>query len=148
MSTHRSRAVAVTLSVLAATATGVHGLTDGACTASAQERSRPQKNLGQQQREDSLKADKARKSGEMGTQPATSPETSAAPGLNATNPVQGIQTALKAHGHDPGPIDGVMGRRTQDALRAYQTAQHLKVTGRIDDATLDRLGIRPAARNP
>jgi hypothetical protein len=40
-----------------------------------------------------------------------------------------------------------MGRRTQDALRAYQTAQHLKVTGRIDEATLDKLGIRPA-RNP
>ena len=34
-----------------------------------------------------------------------------------------------------------MGRRTQEALRAYQTAQHLTATGRIDKATLDRLGV-------
>ena len=110
----------------------------------AQER----KNIGQQQREDSLKADEARKSGEMGTQPSVSPDTGAARGLNSTNPMQSIQEALKANGHDPGPIDGVMGRRTQDALRAYQAAQHLKVTGRIDEATAAKLGIRPAARNP
>jgi peptidoglycan hydrolase-like protein with peptidoglycan-binding domain len=119
-----------------------------ASRADAQESARPPKNIGQQQREDSLKADKARKSGELGSQPIASPDPSGTLRQNSTNSVQGIQAALKANGHDPGPIDGVMGRRTQDALRAYQTEQHLKATGRIDQETLDKLGVRPAARQP
>lgn len=147
MATYRSAVFVWAVCTLAFAASGLPWIYY-ASRVDAQERSRPQKNIGQQQREDSLKADQARKSGEMGTRPAASPDPSAAPARNSTNPVQGIQAALKAHGHDPGPIDGVMGRRTQDALRAYQTAQHLKVTGRIDEATLDRLGIRPAPRNP
>ena len=147
MATHRRAVFVWSVCALAASALGLPWV-GGAPRTDAQERSRPQKNIGQQQREDSLKADKARQSGEMGTRPSASPDSPATLGLNTTNPVQGVQVALKAHGHDPGPIDGVMGRRTQDALRAYQTAQHLKVTGRIDEATLDKLGVRPAGRNP
>jgi peptidoglycan hydrolase-like protein with peptidoglycan-binding domain len=50
------------------------------------------------------------------------------------------QEALKQAGHDPGPIDGVVGARTTAALRAYQQAQGLQPTGRLDDETLARLG--------
>jgi peptidoglycan hydrolase-like protein with peptidoglycan-binding domain len=147
MATHRSTVFVWAVCALPAAASGLLWIGCASST-DAQERSRPQKNIGQQQREDSLKADQARKSGELGTQPSASQDPSAVLSPNSTNPVQSVQAALKAHGHDPGPIDGVMGRRTQDALRAYQTAQHLKVTGRIDQGTLDKLGIRPAARNP
>ena len=51
-----------------------------------------------------------------------------------------VQKALKANGHDPGPIDGVDGPRTAAALKAYQKAQGLEATGRLDDATLAKLG--------
>ena len=51
-------------------------------------------------REDSLKADQARKSGEMGTQPST-PDLLAGRPRSSTNPGQRLQAALKAHGHDP-----------------------------------------------
>jgi hypothetical protein len=35
-----------------------------------------------------------------------------------TEQVRQIQETLKAQGQDPGPIDGVMGARTQEALRS------------------------------
>jgi peptidoglycan hydrolase-like protein with peptidoglycan-binding domain len=49
------------------------------------------------------------------------------------------QKSLKQRGHDPGPIDGVNGPRTIAALKAYQQAQGLEATGRLDDATLGKL---------
>jgi len=54
--------------------------------------------------------------------------------------VERVQKALKQMGHDPGPIDGVMGAHTRDALRAYQTKQGLDATGQLDDATRAKLG--------
>jgi len=35
--------------------------------------------------------------------------------------VRAAQEALRDMGHDPGPIDGIMGRRTKAALRRYAT---------------------------
>jgi hypothetical protein len=55
--------------------------------------------------------------------------------------VKRVQEALKAQGHDPGPIDGVMGPQTQDALRAYQRSQNLTETGRLDPETSEKLGV-------
>ena len=52
-----------------------------------------------------------------------------------------LQQALKEKGHDPGEIDGVMGRRTQQALRDYQRANNLSASGRLDRATAEALGI-------
>jgi hypothetical protein len=55
--------------------------------------------------------------------------------------VRHIQEALKAQGHDPGPVDGMMGPQTQEAIRAYQRAQNLTETGRLDAQTSEKLGI-------
>jgi hypothetical protein len=55
--------------------------------------------------------------------------------------VKQVQEALKAQGHDPGPIDGVMGPQTQEALRAYQRAQNITETGRLDPETSEKLGV-------
>ncbi len=55
--------------------------------------------------------------------------------------VRQVQEALKAQGHDPGPIDGVMGPQTQEAIRAYQRSQNLTETGRLDAQTTEKLGI-------
>lgn len=56
--------------------------------------------------------------------------------------VRQIQETLKAQGQDPGPIDGVMGQRTQAALRAYQGSNNLTATGRADAQTMEKLGLR------
>ena len=50
-----------------------------------------------------------------------------------------IQQALQAKGYNPGPIDGIHGPRTSAALRDFQKAEGLKVTGRVDGDTRARL---------
>ncbi len=50
-----------------------------------------------------------------------------------------IQKALAAKGFDPGNIDGVWGRRTAAAVRAFQTANHLLVDGVVGPITAKAL---------
>lgn len=50
-----------------------------------------------------------------------------------------IQQALKAKGYDPGPIDGVRGRRTIGAITAFQTAERLEADGLVGPKTAARL---------
>ena len=54
--------------------------------------------------------------------------------------VEEMQKALKAQGHDPGEIDGVIGPKTVSALKAFQRQHGLEATGRPDDATLTKFG--------
>jgi peptidoglycan hydrolase-like protein with peptidoglycan-binding domain len=58
--------------------------------------------------------------------------------------VKKVQTALKDKGQDPGPIDGVMGPKTKAAIKAYQSANNMKATGRLDPETAKSLGVEPA----
>ncbi len=53
-----------------------------------------------------------------------------------------VQSALKSKGFDPGPIDGLMGPRTNRALREFQIQKDIQVTGEINKETLGRLGIK------
>jgi Putative peptidoglycan binding domain len=52
------------------------------------------------------------------------------------------QERLKAAGYNPGPIDGVLGPLTREALRRYQASQGLPTTGALDEAT--RQGLLPS----
>ncbi len=54
--------------------------------------------------------------------------------------VQDIQRALKAAGYNPGPIDGVIGSATMQALKAFQRDKNL-AEGQITLETLKALGI-------
>ncbi|MDO5288717.1 MAG: peptidoglycan-binding domain-containing protein [Pseudomonadota bacterium] len=45
------------------------------------------------------------------------------------------QTLLSGMGYDPGPTDGLAGRRTAAALRAFQQDHGLPTSGQLDDAT-------------
>ena len=48
----------------------------------------------------------------------------------STDPaVRDLQAALKALGHDPGPIDGVFGAMTESAVRAFQQQRGIAVDG-------------------
>lgn len=53
--------------------------------------------------------------------------------------VREAQTLLKAHGFDPGRIDGDMGRNTTDAVRRFQTSRGIRVDGVIGPETMREL---------
>ncbi|MFH1641247.1 MAG: peptidoglycan-binding domain-containing protein [Candidatus Omnitrophota bacterium] len=54
--------------------------------------------------------------------------------------VKQIQTALANAGYNPGKIDGKTGRRTREAIRAFQSANNLMVDGRVGKKTWAKLG--------
>jgi peptidoglycan hydrolase-like protein with peptidoglycan-binding domain len=49
--------------------------------------------------------------------------------------VRDLQEALKALGHDPGPVDGVFGAKTERAIRAFQQARGITVDGVVGRVT-------------
>ena len=55
--------------------------------------------------------------------------------------VKKVQELLIQKNYNPGPADGVIGKKTSIALEKYQRDHHIFVTGRIDDATLMSLGL-------
>ena len=59
--------------------------------------------------------------------------------------VRDAQVALRDAGYEPGRIDGVMGPKTQAAIREFQASHGLPQTGRLDEATRQQLF---AARTP
>ena len=54
-------------------------------------------------------------------------------------PIMQAQVVLDREGFGPGIIDGKMGMSTENALRGYQEANDLDVTGKLDDATKEAL---------
>jgi hypothetical protein len=63
------------------------------------------------------------------------PDLLLTPTRYALTTTRGVQSALAELGHDPGPIDGVMGPRTRDAVMAFQRAAGLVVDGVVGPAT-------------
>ena len=55
--------------------------------------------------------------------------------FNQLSDWRGRQAALEALGYDPGPIDGIFGPRTEDALMRFQNGFGLVSTGRWDAET-------------
>lgn len=75
-----------------------------------------------------------------------------APGSSASMPgaqtslhgeatVRQVQEALLKAGYDPGPIDGMMGPRTEQALSRFQQAKGLSSSANLDAPTLSALGV-------
>lgn len=58
---------------------------------------------------------------------------------------QWLQSWLTAHGYPVGVIDGVIGPKTRAALRAFQAARGLQVTGSADALTVDALRLSSTA---
>jgi peptidoglycan hydrolase-like protein with peptidoglycan-binding domain len=50
-----------------------------------------------------------------------------------------VQRRLNAAGYGAGPADGMLGPRTERALRRFQAANNLEPSGEVDAATLLRL---------
>ncbi|MGX9147680.1 TerB N-terminal domain-containing protein [Mesorhizobium sp. 128a] len=75
-----------------------------------------------------------------------------ATGLSVTDPATAqesqhsarqIQQALADHGYDLGTADGIWGRRSISALKAFQKANNLPQTGTLDEATSAALFPQP-----
>lgn len=69
-------------------------------------------------------------------------------GRMAATDVTATQQALRDKGYDPGPVDGMWGPKTAKAVRDYQKAEGLTVTGRMDTTTADRLGVKMSPASP
>src|SRR5918996_2781898 len=67
----------------------------------------------------------------------------AAPVASGASPqTAALQVGLRAHGFDPGPVDGVRGPMTRRALLAFQRKRGLECDGKLDPATRRALGRR------
>jgi hypothetical protein len=49
------------------------------------------------------------------------------------------QAWLKAFGFDPGPLDGLPGRKTADAVKRYRSARQMEETGSLDRSVLQQV---------
>jgi putative peptidoglycan binding protein len=95
----------------------------------------------------SLGGSQSERTGETGVPlPEGSPHSGTvekgAAGQSSMNNVKQAQQALKEKGYDPGPVDGVMGARTKEAIKSFQSASNLQATGTLDAETSQQLGIR------
>ena len=56
------------------------------------------------------------------------------------------QKQLKASGYHPGPLDGMWGGKTEAALKKFQQARGLDITGELDENTKYALGLTQAPK--
>jgi Transglycosylase SLT domain/Putative peptidoglycan binding domain/LysM domain len=63
-------------------------------------------------------------------------------GLASSGRIAALQVGLRAHGFDPGPIDGVRGQLTTRALLRFQRAKGIRPTGLVGRGTRRALGAR------
>jgi peptidoglycan hydrolase-like protein with peptidoglycan-binding domain len=65
--------------------------------------------------------------------------------LLARDMIQQAQVQLKVAGYDPGRADGIFDEKTSAAVRQYQAANGLPVSGQLDEPT--RLVMFPGFNN-
>ena len=53
--------------------------------------------------------------------------------------IKQVQEQLRSMGHDAGPADGIMGPKTQAAVKEFQESKGLQASGRLDSQTLAAL---------
>lgn len=59
--------------------------------------------------------------------------------LDPIDTITGFQTRLNNLGFGAGAVDGVLGPRTRTAIRRFQESLAIKVTGEMDEQTMDEL---------
>jgi len=67
---------------------------------------------------------------------------------NADELIRSVQSKLSRLGYYKGKVDGSPGSVTSAAIRRYQLAQKLKVTGEVNQQTLAQLGLGATAPAP
>ncbi|MDC0948381.1 peptidoglycan-binding domain-containing protein [Gammaproteobacteria bacterium] len=61
------------------------------------------------------------------------------PDSSTRDGVREIQQRLADRGYSPGPIDGLFGPQTREAMRAFQQSESLAADGQFNDVSLQRL---------
>jgi len=91
--------------------------------------------------------DPAWKQGSTGAnKPAPAPIARAAPApAPDRETVAGIQSRLSYLGYNPGPVDGIYGKQTARAIRAFQKDHGLEVDGQISTSLEDHVMVAPKA---
>jgi len=56
-----------------------------------------------------------------------------------------IQIKLKDLGYNPGPLDGIWGQKTEEAVKGFQRDNGLAATGEIDQGTKAKLDFETPA---
>jgi localization factor PodJL len=74
--------------------------------------------------------------------------TAQEPAAPAPRFVREAQRTLLELGYQPGPVDGVVGPKTKDALAKYQRSERIQSTGRLDSETMARLDIHERLFRP
>ncbi len=64
---------------------------------------------------------------------------------NRGDAVRSLQQLLAGSGFNPGPIDGIYGGLTEQAVSQFQSSKGLTVNGKVDQATWDALNNNPDA---
>ncbi len=59
--------------------------------------------------------------------------------LDSREAIRWVQKSLKQLGYNPGPVDGAMGRRTAAAIKGYEEANGMTVTGKMSKALVASL---------
>ena len=78
------------------------------------------------------------------SQPYDNTDNNSVPAADPT--VEATQEELAQQGYYNGPVDGIFGPTTRDAVAKYQTANQLNVTGSLSPDTMQSLGLpQPAA---
>lgn len=65
---------------------------------------------------------------------------------NSSQEIREVQTKLNEKGFHVGTIDGIMGPKTVQALKSFQSKNKEPVTGKIDHRTLAALGVATPGR--
>ena len=65
--------------------------------------------------------------------------------MMAQDMIQLAESQLKVAGYDPGPVDGVFDEQTASAVRKYQAANGIPVSGLLDEPT--RTALMPGYDN-
>lgn len=61
---------------------------------------------------------------------------------HAASVVHSVQKRLVELGYDPGPVDGIMGKKTKNALKGFQKDNNLTPTGTLNKETMEKLGLK------
>jgi len=92
--------------------------------------------------------------GPFPSQPGGTPGSMQGYGQHHASTVRDVQQALQDKGFEVGPIDGIMGPRTRNALREFQQRQGLRGAGQLNQETLAALNVnttgstRPRSSDP
>ena len=73
--------------------------------------------------------------------PSANEQSASSQTSHSAEVIQQVQEKLNSAGYDAGPVDGMLGPQTEQALTAFQNEKGLQASGQLDSQTLAALEI-------